>query len=89
MLIQADARRRVTLPPSLGIEPGDAIELEVLKDGRILLIPIEAVPKHQLWAWTAESKQTISASLRDPRPARVIDTPAQANELAKRWVDAD
>jgi len=63
MLIQADARRRITLPPSLGIQPGDAIDLEILEDGRIILIPVEAVPKHQMWAWTAENKQAIVTSL--------------------------
>ena len=48
MLIQTDARRRITLPPSLGIQPGDALNLEILEDGRIVLIPVEAVPKHQM-----------------------------------------
>ena len=56
MLLQTDARRRITLPPSLGIQPGDAIDLEILADGRIMLIPVEPVPKHQMWAWTTESK---------------------------------
>ena len=44
MLLQADARRRITLPPTVGIKPGDAIDLEILEDGRIVLIPIELVP---------------------------------------------
>ena len=48
MLLQTDARRRITLPPMVGINPGDAISLELLEDGRIMLIPVEAVPKHQL-----------------------------------------
>ena len=38
MLLQTDTRRRITLPPSLGIQPGDAINLEVLEDGRIMLV---------------------------------------------------
>ncbi|OIP51075.1 MAG: AbrB family transcriptional regulator [Deltaproteobacteria bacterium CG_4_10_14_3_um_filter_60_8] len=85
MLLQTDARRRITLPPSLGIQPGDAIDLEILADGRIMLIPVEPVPKHQMWAWTTESKLAITASLADPRPSRVIETPEQAAALAKRW----
>ncbi|ODS43050.1 MAG: AbrB family transcriptional regulator [Candidatus Altiarchaeales archaeon IMC4] len=89
MLIQTDARRRITLPPSLGIQAGDAIDLEVLEDGRILLIPVEPVPKHQMWAWTAENKQAITASLNDPRPAIVVDSSEQAEALAKRWVGED
>ena len=89
MLIQTDARRRITLPPSLGIQPGDAINLEVLEDGRIILIPVEAVPKHQMWAWTVENKDAITASLADPRPSIEVETPEQVAELAKRWADAD
>jgi bifunctional DNA-binding transcriptional regulator/antitoxin component of YhaV-PrlF toxin-antitoxin module len=88
MLVQTDARRRITLPPSLGIQPGDAIDLEVLEDGRIMLIPVEPVPKHQMWAWTQESKEAIAASLADPRPSIEVKTPKQAAALAKRWTDA-
>ena len=89
MLIQTDARRRITLPPSLGIQPGDAIDLEILEDGRIMLIPVEPVPKHQMWAWAVESKQAVTASLSDPRPAIIVDNPEQAAALAKRWVGED
>ncbi|MFA7060936.1 MAG: AbrB/MazE/SpoVT family DNA-binding domain-containing protein [Pedobacter sp.] len=89
MLLQTDARRRITLPPMLGIKPGDAIDLEILEDGRIMLIPIEPVPKHQLWAWTAEAKQAISASLTDQRPSAVVDSAEDAAKLAKRWSGED
>lgn len=89
MLLQTDARRRITLPPSLGIQPGDAIDLEILEDGRIMLIPVEPIPKHQLWAWTAESKQAITASLTDPRPSIAVDTQEQAVTVAKRWAGED
>lgn len=88
MLIQTDARRRITLPPSLGIQPGDAIDLEILEDGRIILIPVEAVPKHQMWAWTAESKDAIVASLTDSRPSIEVETPEQVDVMAKKWADA-
>ena len=87
MLIQTDARRRITLPPSLGIQPGDALNLEILEDGRIVLIPVEAVPKHQMWAWTTESKNSIVASLSDPRPSIEIATVEQANTIVERWAD--
>jgi hypothetical protein len=56
MLVQTDSRRRVTLSTSLGIKPGDALDLEVLEDGRIMLVPVEPIPRHQLWACTAENK---------------------------------
>ena len=86
MLLQTDTRRRITLPPTIGIKAGDAIDLEVLADGRIMLIPIEPVPKHQLWAWTAEAKNSISASLTDPRPSVEVTTTKQAEDVAKRWI---
>jgi hypothetical protein len=85
MLLQTDSRRRITLPPMVGIKPGDAIDLEILDDGRIMLIPIEPVPKHQLWAWTAEAKQAISTSLSDPRPSTMVESAEDAAKLASRW----
>jgi AbrB family looped-hinge helix DNA binding protein len=89
MLIQTDSRRRITLPSSLGIKPGDALDLEVLEDGRIILVPVEAVPRHQLWAWTQESKDAIAASLADPRPSEEVKTAKQADKVAKRWTGED
>lgn len=85
MLVQTDARRRITLPPMVGIKPGDAIDLKILEDGRIMLIPVEPVPKHQLWAWTIEAKQAISASLADTRPSTVVDSAEEAAQTAARW----
>jgi bifunctional DNA-binding transcriptional regulator/antitoxin component of YhaV-PrlF toxin-antitoxin module len=87
MLLQTDTRRRITLPPNSGIKPGDAIDLEILEDGRIMLIPVETIPRHQLWAWTTESKQQIEASMLDPRPSIVVETDEQADGVAKRWAD--
>lgn len=87
MLVQTDARRRITLPSSAKVKPGDMVDVEVLEDGRIMLIPVEAVPKHQLWAWTAESKGAISASLADMRPSTVVTTEDEAEAMAKRWTD--
>jgi uncharacterized protein YqfB (UPF0267 family) len=89
VILHTDTRRRITLPPNSGIKPGDAIDLEILEDGRIMLVPIEAVPKHQLWAWTAESKHAIETSMSDPRPSEVIETPEQVEKVAKRWADED
>jgi bifunctional DNA-binding transcriptional regulator/antitoxin component of YhaV-PrlF toxin-antitoxin module len=89
MLVQTDSRRRITLPPSFGIKPGEALNLEMMDDGRILLTPIEPVPRHQLWAWTADAKKAIADSLADPRPSTVIETAEQAEAVAKRWVGED
>ena len=89
MLTQTDSRRRVTLPPSFGIKPGDAIDIEMLEDGRIMLIPVEPVPRHQLWAWTAEAKAAIIASLDDARPSTVVETATQAADIAAKWTHED
>lgn len=89
MLVQTDSRRRVTLPPSVGVNPGDALDLEVLEDGRIILIPVEPIPRHQLWAWTTETKDAISASLTDPRPSIFVESAKEAAAIAKRWAGED
>jgi bifunctional DNA-binding transcriptional regulator/antitoxin component of YhaV-PrlF toxin-antitoxin module len=89
MLVQTDTRRRITLPPSTGIKPGDALEVELLDDGRIVLIPVEPVPRHQLWAWSPESKQAIISSLADPRASVVVETGEQAACVADRWSHED
>ena len=89
MLVQADSRRRVTLPPAMGINPGDALDLEILEDGRIMLIPVEPIPRHQLWAWTAETKEAITASLADPRPSISVKSAKDAAAIAKRWAGED
>ena len=89
MLLQTDTRRRITLPPNSGIKPGDALEMQILEDGRIILIPVEPVPRHQLWAWTTESKQAISSSLSDTRPSEIIETAEEAAKIAKRWANED
>lgn len=85
MLTQTDARRRITLPTDSGIKPGDTLQVEILEDGRIMLIPVEAVPRHQLWAWTTENKEAISRSLTDQRPSITVNTPEDAADIAQRW----
>ena len=89
MLVQTDGRRRITLPATVGIKSGDVLDLEVLEDGRIVLIPVEPIPKHQLWAWTAESKAAITASLTDGRPSTVIESSEEADATARRWSGED
>lgn len=87
MLTQTDSRRRVTLPSSFGIKPGDAIDIEMMEDGRIMLVPVEPVPRHQLWAWTADAKAAITASLADVRPSTVVETASQAAVVVTKWTD--
>ena len=89
MLVQTDTRRRITLPLNSGVKPGDALDVELLDDGRIILIPVESVPRHQLWAWTSESKQAITSSLADTRASVVVETTEQAMTVADRWSHED
>jgi bifunctional DNA-binding transcriptional regulator/antitoxin component of YhaV-PrlF toxin-antitoxin module len=79
----------VTLPPTVGIKPGDALDLEVLEDGRIMLIPVEPIPRHQLWAWTTETKEAITAALTDPRPSIAVTSALEADAIASRWTRVD
>ncbi|MBF8277807.1 MAG: SpoVT/AbrB protein [Candidatus Brocadiaceae bacterium] len=62
---------------------------EVLPDGRIMLIPMAAIPKHQLWAWYPENQEKIRKSLRDPRPSIVVETEKDVSKITKRWTDED
>lgn len=87
MFLHTDDRRRITIPAEAGIKPGDTVDLEVLPDGRIMLIPMAAVPKHQLWAWTPENQEKARKSLRDTRPSIIIETEKDVNKITKRWTD--
>ena len=89
MLLHVDSRKRITIPKEANIKPGDAVELEVLPDGRLILVPVATIPKHQLWAWTSESRKAVADSLKDPRPSLTIETKDEAEEVAKRWAGED
>ena len=89
VILQADARRRVTLPASSGVRPGDAMELEVLDDGRILLVPVAAIPKHQLWAWEPETRNAAAESLADLRPSTVVESAGDVETVVGRWSHED
>jgi bifunctional DNA-binding transcriptional regulator/antitoxin component of YhaV-PrlF toxin-antitoxin module len=89
MLVHTDDRRRITIPAKAGIKPGDTVDLEILPDGRIMLIPMATVPKHQLWAWTPENQKKVRDSLRDPRPSTVLETEKDVKAVTKRWTDED
>lgn len=80
---QADARRRITLPPNSGVKPGDPMKVEVLEDGSILIVPIVAIPKSQLWAWKPEVVDRVAASMADPRPSRQINSKEDLEALAR------
>jgi len=89
MLLRVDSRKRITIPNDANLRPGDTVELEILPDGRLVLVPVATIPKHQLWAWTPENRKAVSDSLRDPRPSIVLESKEEAESLAKRWDGED
>lgn len=89
MLLHVDSRKRITIPNDANLRPGDTVELEILPDGRLVLVPVATIPKHQLWAWASENRKAVSDSLRDPRPSIVLESKEDAEALAKRWDGED
>jgi len=63
MMLVPDNRRRVTLPPSF--KAGQPVELEALEDGTFRLVPMVAIPAHQLWAWQPETQAIVAESLEE------------------------
>jgi len=85
MLLKTDERRRITIPSEAGVSPGEIVDLEVLPDGRILLVPMATIPKYQLWAWTPENRKKVAVSFADPRRSTAVSTTADLKKLAKDW----
>jgi hypothetical protein len=44
--LTTDSRKRITLPPETGVQPGDILAMEVIEEGKILLTPVLMIPKH-------------------------------------------
>jgi len=83
MMLVPDNRRRVTLPPSF--KPGQPVNLEPLEDGTFRLVPMVAIPAHQLWAWRPEIQEAAEQALGDYRAGRsiVLDSP-EGQEFLRR-----
>jgi hypothetical protein len=64
MLLIPDARRRVTLPTTF--KAGQPVDLEALADGTFRLVPMIAVPEHQLWAWNSKVQEAVARSFEEP-----------------------
>ena len=64
MLLIPDARRRVTLPATF--KAGQPVNLEPQEDGTFRLVPMVAVPAHQLWAWRPEVQAAVARSFEEP-----------------------
>ncbi len=63
MLLIPDARRRVTLPATF--KAGQPVNLEPQEDGTFRLVPMVAVPEHQLWAWRPEVQAAVAQSFQE------------------------
>jgi hypothetical protein len=79
MLLTPDSRRRVTLPPEF--HPGEPLSLESLEDGTWQLVPVVAVPVHQLWAIRPEVRHAIQDALEET--GIPLDSPA-GKDFAKK-----
>lgn len=79
MLLIPDARRRVTLPASF--KPGQPVDLERQEDGTFRLVPMVAIPEHQLWAWRPEIQAAVARSFNEPSIA--LDSP-EGQEFLKQ-----
>ena len=83
MMLVPDNRRRVTLPPSF--KAGQPVELEPMEDGTFRLVPMVAIPAHQLWAWSPEIQASVAESLQEMREGKgiAIDSPEGHKFLRK------
>ena len=81
--LSLDARKRLTLPPDAGMNPGDLVDIEILDDGRIMLTPIVKVPRHQMWAWTEKADRLLAEAASDRSPKLRVSDPGGMAELAK------
>jgi hypothetical protein len=64
MMLVPDARRRVTLPAAF--KAGQPVNLEPMEDGTFRLVPMVAIPAHQLWAWRPEVQAAVAESFNEP-----------------------
>jgi hypothetical protein len=64
MLLTPDSRRRITLP--LEFRAGEPLSLESLDDGTWRIVPVIAVPVHQLWAVRPDVRLAVQEALEEP-----------------------
>lgn len=81
--LSVDARKRVTLPPSVGMKPGDDMELELLDDGRMILTPVVRIPRHQMWAWSERVDRLLAEAASDKSSKVRLKSLEDIEDLAK------
>jgi hypothetical protein len=87
MMLVPDNRRRVTLPPSF--KAGQPVELEPLEDGTFRLVPMVAIPAHQLWAWQPEAQATVAQSLQEYHAGLGMGLDSPGGQAFLRKLDAE
>ena len=59
------------------------MDVEVLEDGCIMLVPIVKIPRHQMWAWGERFDRQLAEASLDRTPKASISTPGMMDTLAK------
>jgi hypothetical protein len=85
-LLHVDSRKRVTLPVEANVASGEDLEMEILRDGRIVLTPIVRVPKHQMWLLNPEVDRLIKEALQDTEPSLDLSAPGAIAAIRARRV---
>lgn len=78
-------RSQVTIPKEfverLGLKQGDILEAR-LEDGKIILVPVVAVPKDQAWYWTEQWQQEEREADEQIKRGEVTE-PMELNEVLR------
>ncbi len=86
MKTQLKTRNRITIPESitnqLGLAEGDDLLIEV-RDGNVVLIPAESVPRDEAYLFTDSWRQAIEESKADVAEGRVKTAP-NAREMFRQ-----
>ncbi|NTV76362.1 MAG: AbrB/MazE/SpoVT family DNA-binding domain-containing protein [Holophaga sp.] len=85
MMLIPDNRRRVTLPPSF--KAGQPVALEPLEDGTFRLVPMVAIPAHQLWAWRPEVQEAVERALAEYQAGKAVALDGPAGQAFLKALD--
>ena len=87
MLVTPDNRRRITLPAEF--KPGEPLSLEAAEDGTYRLVPIVAVPRHQLWAWRKHVLEGAAEALEGYHAGQYVEGESEAGQAFLRQMEAE
>jgi len=86
MLVTPDNRRRITLPSEF--KPGEPLSLEAAEDGTYRLVPVLAVPRHQLWAWRKQVVAGVAEALEGYHAGDFVEGASDAGQAFLRQLEA-